>query len=323
MTLISRSSKTFYKTIVFGGVALLVILYKSYCSISNVLTTKFTAQLDRLKISTFDNINSSSSGQDLIVIMTPKVSKKLVSRFQLLDINLSDNFSTPLLVMHSDHPDEDLLMRLANTTKRQMMFLDISSIFNMFPSDFDACRTKSSWRKRGKWNYQLMIRFWFKILFELRQFKSYKYIMRLDDDSRILDRWINVFQEMRTKNAVYFANTIDTDSEKILPGTMKLKQLAIEYIALNNITVKQPEMIRDGFHDTHMSTYYNNFEVMKLDFFRRRNVRHWIEEVDRTNGIFKYRWGDALLRYITLAIFAEKHEILYRTQYRLPYCHQC
>ena len=322
MTFTFRSSKTFYKIIIFD-VALLIILYKLYSSISNVWATKYTSQLDRLKISTFGNISSSSSGQDLIVIMTPKVSKKLVSRFQLLDINLSDNFSTPLLVMHSDHLDEDRLMRLANTTKRQMMFLDISSIFNMFPSDFNAYRTKSSWWKRGKWNYQLMIRFWFKTLFELHQLKSYKYIMRLDDDSRILARWINVFQEMRTKNAVYFANTMGMDFEKTLPGTMKLKQLAIEYIALNNITVKQPEMIRDGFHDTHMFTYYNNFEVMKLDFFRQRDVRHWIEEVDRTHGIFKYRWGDALLRYATLAIFAEKHEILYRTQYRLPYCHPC
>ena len=323
MTLTCGGSNALYKTTIFGSLALLIIFYKSHRFIGNVLTTKFIPQLDRRKSSTFDNISSSSFGQDLIVIMIPKSSKDLVSRFQLLDISLSDNFTTPLLVMHNDHPDEDRLIWLANITKRQMMFLDISSIFNVFPSDFDAYRTKPTWQKRGRWNYQLMIRFWFKILFELPQFKSYEYIMRLDDDSRILGKWINVFQEMRTKHAVYFANIMGADSDKTLPGTKKLKQLAIEYIALNNITVKQPEMIRSGLHDTHIRTYYNNFEVMKLEFFRRRNVRHWIEEVDQTNGIFKYRWGDAPLRYITLAMFAEKHEILHRTQYHLPYCHPC
>jgi hypothetical protein len=128
---------------------------------------------------------------------------------------------------------------------------------------------------------------------------------------------------MRNKRAVYFANNRDVDFEKSLPGTMKLPYIALKYIIQNNITVKQPQMISDGFADSHILNYFNNFEVMKLEFFRRPNVRQWIEEVDRTNGIFKYRWGDAPLRYITLAMFAEAHEVLHRSQYNLSYCHQC
>jgi len=280
-------------------------------------------RLDELKIYTYGTLRAPSSSKDLIVIMTPKASLELVPRLKLLDFNLSDNFTTPLLIMHSDQPNEDYLMRLANTIRRQMMFLDISSIFNLFPSDFDTCRTRSSFRKRGKWNYQLMIRFWFKILFELPQFKKYEYIMRLDDDSAISGIWINVFNEMRSKRAVYFANDETKDSDTTVPGTMKLANVALKYVILNNITVKQPENIRYGIGDNHILGYYNNFEVMKLEFFQRQNVRQWIEEVDRTNGIFKYRWGDALLRYITLAIFAEAHEVLHRSQYNLSYCHNC
>jgi mannosyltransferase len=168
-----------------------------------------------------------------------------------------------------------------------------------------------------------MIRFWFKILFELPQFEQYEYIMRLDDDSQILGKWINVFNEMRNKRAVYFANDKDVDVEKSLPGLMKLQQIALKYIVLNNITVKQPEMIRDGFGDDYIMNYFNNFEVMKLEFFRRDNVRQWIEKVDQIHGILKYRWGDATLRYITLAMFAETNEVLHRTDYNLSYCHKC
>jgi hypothetical protein len=255
--------------------------------------------------------------------MTPKISQYLASRLKLLDSNLSDNFSTPLLIMYNKHPYKDDLMYLTKTIKRQMLFLDINSVFNLFPSNFDPCRTKSSWWRRGKWNYQLMIRFWFKILFELPQFEQYEYIMRLDDDSQILGKWINVFNEMRNKRAVYFANDKDTDVEKSLPGLMKLQQIALKYIVLNNITVKQPEMIRDGFGDDYIMNYFNNFEVMKLEFFRRHNVRQWIENVDQTHGILKYRWGDATLRYITLAMFAETNEVLHRTDYNLSYCHKC
>ncbi len=323
MVLFPRMKKAIFVRITFSITVLLFIYYNFYCSIMDTLTTKVIPRLDELKIYTYGTLRASSSSKDLIVIMTPKASLKLVPRLKLLDFNFSDNFTTPLLIMHSNQPDEDYLMRLANTTRREMMFLDISSIFNLFPTNFDTCRTRSSYWRRGKWNYQLMIRFWFKILFELPQFKKYEYIMRLDDDSTILGIWINVFDEMRSKRAVYFANDQDADSEKTLPGTMKLPYIALRYIIVSNITVKQPKMIRYGFGDSHILSYFNNFEVMKLEFFRRQNVRQWIEEVDRTNGIFKYRWGDAPLRYITLAIFAEAHEILHRSQYNLSYCHKC
>ncbi|CAF0921292.1 unnamed protein product [Adineta steineri] len=74
-----------------------------------------------------------------------------------------------------------------------------------------------------------MIRFWFKILFELPQLSQYEYIMRFDDDSKVINTWFNVFDKMRRKRAVYFANNIDIDEEKSLPGTTKLKQVTIEY----------------------------------------------------------------------------------------------
>ena len=70
---------------------------------------------------------------------------------------------------------------------------------------------------------------------------------------------------------------------------MILPYIALRYIIINNITIKQPNMIRYGFGDNHILTYFNNFEIMKLEFFRRQNVRQWIDEVDRTSGIFKYR----------------------------------
>jgi hypothetical protein len=168
-----------------------------------------------------------------------------------------------------------------------------------------------------------MIRFWFKILFELPQLEKYEYIMRLDDDSKMTDKWINVFDEMRHKNAFYFANNIDVDLEEQLPGTMKLKQVTFDYVKQNNIKPKQLQMLRDAFGNKTVWNYYNNFEVIKMEFFRRKEIRHWIESIDSTNGIFYYRWGDAILRYLTFAVFAEQHEVLHRPDYNLSYCHKC
>jgi hypothetical protein len=147
--------------------------------------------------------------------------------------------------------------------------------------------------------------------------------MRLDDDSKIRGRWINVFDEMRNKNAVYFANDVDRDLEEWWPGTMKMKQITFEYVKQNNITVKQPDILRDAFGNNLVRNYYNNFEIMKVQFFQRKDVCHWVEFIDSTYGIFKYRWGDAVLRYLTLALFAERQEILHRSDYNLLYCHSC
>ncbi len=205
-----------------------------------------------------------------------------------------------------------------------MLFLNIGILFNLFPIGFDPCATKTSYRRiRGKWNYLLMIRFWFKILFELPQLEKYEYIMRLDDDSKMTDKWINVFDEMRQKNALYFANNVDVDLEEQLPGTMKLKQVTVDYVKQNNIKPKQLQTLRDAFGNKTVRNYFNNFEVIKMEFFRRQEIRRWIESIDSTNGIFYYRWGDAILRYLTFALFAEQHEVLHRLDYNLSYCHKC
>ncbi|CAF0924199.1 unnamed protein product [Adineta steineri] len=104
-----------------------------------------------------------------------------------------------------------------------------------------------------------------------RGVQKYEYIMRFDDDSKVINTWFNVFDKMRRKRAVYFANNIDIDEEKSQPGTMKFKQVTI----------------------------------------------------DQTYGIFKYRWGDSILRYITIALFAKEQQVLHRSQYNLSYCHKC
>jgi hypothetical protein len=240
-----------------------------------------------------------------------------------MDLNFDDNFTTSLLIMHNGNLYESDFLRLTKAIKRQVLFLNIGIYFNLFPIGFDPCNTKTSYRVRGKWNYLQMIRFWFKILFELPQLKNYEYIMRLDDDSRMINKWFNVFVEMRSKNAVYFANNEDIDLEEQLPGTMKLKDVTFAYIEQNKIKPKQFQMLNNAFADKTVRNYYNNFEVIKMEFFRRRAIRHWVETIDSTNGIFYYRWGDAIFRYLTIAIFAERHQVLHRNDYNLSYCHKC
>lgn len=81
---------------------------------------------------------------------------------------------------------------------------------------------------------------------------------------------------------------------------------------------------KPGVNHTHgVRLVYNNFEVTKVDFFLRDEVWTFTEAVYRSQGIFKYRWGDAVLRYLTLALFAKPEEVLWRmTDFKdMRYCH--
>ena len=69
-------------------------------------------------------------------------------------------------------------------------------------------------------------------------------------------------------------------------------------------------------------TFYNNFEITDMDFFLRPEVLKFTKHVCDSLGIYKYRWGDAPLRYLTLALFARPEKILNRMRdYKFVYCH--
>lgn len=60
-----------------------------------------------------------------------------------------------------------------------------------------------------------------------------------------------------------------------------------------------------------------------MEFFLRPEVLKWTAALMKTGGIYKYRWGDAGLRYVTLAVFASEHEVLHRMKLDIKYCHPC
>jgi hypothetical protein len=248
----------------------------------------------------------------------------LASKIAMLDTHFCDDMSTDIIIFHTGYPFKAHLQAVTNVTKRHVIFYNVDIAFSSFPDGFDPYFTDPNWTKRGKWNYQHMCRFWFKLVLDIPLVLEYEYLMRLDDDSKITGVWYNVFELMENKKAIYFANTEGEDSGKGLPGLMNLKTFTFYYQKKYRLTPKNPSRFVRAFDiPDHIRYYYNNFDVIKVEFFRRSEIRQWIDAVDNTYGIFKYRWGDAVLRYITTALFATSDQILLRTDFNLPYCHPC
>lgn len=67
---------------------------------------------------------------------------------------------------------------------------------------------------------------------------------------------------------------------------------------------------------------YNNFEIVRLEWFLQPSVQDFTAAVCASGGIYDYRWGDAPLRYLTLALFSEPKQVLNRMRdYKFVYCH--
>jgi hypothetical protein len=129
---------------------------------------------------------------------------------------------------------------------------------------------------------------------------------------------------MEKQQALYIANQRAVDYEYVLPGMTLVRNLTAAYIIKNNITVRNPDMLADVFnHTIEVPNYWNNIEVIDLSLMRQKEVLDFMKAIDESKGIFLYRWGDAPLRYITLALFANATQVLHREKLGLGYCHPC
>ena len=129
---------------------------------------------------------------------------------------------------------------------------------------------------------------------------------------------------MSKQTALYLANFRTVDYNYVLPGITQIQNLTATYIAQHNITARNPVMLADVFnHSIEIPNYWNNIEAIDLSFIRGEEVLNFTKAVDESQGIFLYRWGDAPLRYVTLALFANTSQVLHREKLGLAYCHPC
>jgi len=125
--------------------------------------------------------------------------------------------------------------------------------------------------------------------------------------------------------AIYMSNHEAIEvGPSVLPGIELLSVAAKSYVKDNVLQPRNPSKWNKAFKQSDVPfTYSTNFEIVKVDFFRKESIRKWSEYILANGGIYKYRWGDAPLRYVTLSIFADEKEVLHRSDYDIDYCHPC
>lgn len=151
--------------------------------------------------------------------------------------------------------------------------------------------------KRFGIGYRSMCRF-----FSMQVFKhlegEFDYYMRLDDDSEVLSPVkTDLFRCMEDNDFWYAWRSLWPENNG-MDGLLSL-------IRQHDPALRSLGSIK--------SVYYTNFHMAKTDLWSQPKIASLLEAIDKSGGIYKYRWGDHCIQtYICKAYVPQRHVKLFR-----------
>jgi len=153
--------------------------------------------------------------------------------------------------------------------------------------------------------YRHMCRFFAGDIFNQSILNNYRYIWRLDTDSKILSEIeSDIFYEMSRNKAVYGYINIQHDHPAVIKDLWETSEKYFRKINKSKIFDENKD-----FH--YRRVFYTNFEVLDLEWFKSNEYQSFYNYLDATAGIYIHRWGDHIIRYIALNSLESKNKFLF------------
>ena len=241
----------------------------------------------------------------------------LLEKNVLNDNSNINDVKTPIIVFHQGDLTTKQRTFIVQKSTRPISF-PIVNDFDTFPSGFDPRNEKTVWAKRSKWGYQQMCRFWVSQIWNHPAIQPHETIMRIDSDSCFLKKLSRrekhaAIPGLSNQNIVYHPNLPILHDAWPNHG---LWETILEYIKRNKIRPKHEEYFRLAQKTWNESSkllmFQNNLEIDRISFFQSSEVKkfqNYLVEEEPSFGIFRKRWGDAPIRFLTLALFATPEQI--------------
>ena len=221
----------------------------------------------------------------------------------LLENNWLKRYPYTVILMNTRHWEVDeirLLRRYWSTI--DIRFVDISKYFNIHSESEVFDDQKSSLTSI---NYKRMCQFFFSGFLNVPILREYRYLLRLDDDTCILNPVnFDLFQEMADHNVYYSYQHIFPDPAFVVQG---LREYIADYTISIGLTVANPllyEVITSrGKILYDYDSFATNLEVIDTWRYRQADIAHFLQNITESNLIFHRRWGDAPLRMVIAQLF--------------------
>lgn len=190
-------------------------------------------------------------------------------------------------------------------------FLNVENVFNSVPT-IPLGQLEDHNKPKSSIPYKQMCHFFFKGFTQVPLLMRYRYLLRLDDDTCLLDHInFDLFQYLASVRAAYAYSHIWYDDDRTTKG---LYDFVNRYVAENNLTYKNPTLHKaissSKLFPSRVPCYNTNFEVIDTLRYREAAVTKFVDSVVQSNMIFHRRWGDAPLRFPTVMLFFKENEVV-------------
>lgn len=223
----------------------------------------------------------------------------------------------PVLIFNEGDLGRDTIKDIVASTDRPIGFPKVN--FGSFPQGFDPVKEKIAFPVKGRdpFGYVQMIRFWTTMVWKHPAVQHFDTVMRIDSDS--------CFKEVNDylPNFMYDGLYYHSQYVGVEPNTgVAYIDGIIDFVKNYMETKKQPDQARNHllWHYTesvwaNMKTlplFRTNFELAKRSFMQRGDVSRFNEALTEKEpfGVLRKRWGDAVLRFITMAVFEDNDRVM-------------
>lgn len=203
--------------------------------------------------------------------------------------NVTTYMKLPVIIFHEDFTDEvkDEFINIYNN----ITFCKVDFQNNDLPYD-------NSIAKCGK-GYMMMCRFFSGVMQSMDILKDYDSYIRMDDDSFLIEPFINNDKFLlEAKNYYYVNRTVFLDNPEHINNPMGLYNFTYNFCKSYKLDIDEliPSLEELGFIENEIYTGmcpYNNFHFSKLDLWRNSIIKNYTDTIINMNGTLLYNWMDA------------------------------
>lgn len=253
----------------------------------------------------------------------------IISSIQQLEEEYNKNFGYPYTFLNDEEFTDEFKDGIKSILPKDRV-VEFGTIdpdnWNM-PDSIDRERYDQEMDKMSKENiqyaevesYHNMCRFYSKEFYHHPLLSKYKYVWRLEPNVNFYCK-INydVFQFMGKNDKIYgfVLNLYDSPQtiETLWTSTMDFVEEHPNYLNVNGAFAWLKDNSQNpknydytqGYSTCH---FWTNFEIVDLDFLRSEPYEKYMQYLEEKGGFYYERWGDAPVRSLALALFADKSSI--------------
>lgn len=240
--------------------------------------------------------------------------KRALKSLKFLKGDKDPNQKAPVLIFNENNLNEEAKKDLASYTDRPVAFPIVD--FSIFPEGFNPNNETVDFQVKGRaeWGYYQMIRFWITQIWVHPAIAPYETVMRIDTDSCFMEP-NPTLPNFATPQAVYHSQYVGLEPKKeYVKGLWEWNE---KWMKSNDNKMSGNPMFWAYVKNTHeleetLPLFRTNFELARKSFMQKRDVFKWNEAITEQEpfGIYRHRWGDAVVRFLMTAIFPQSEMVV-------------